>query len=75
MFLEITALKDPVRKKKSELLYVTLQNLRLMNKFEKRKPLIRGGSRGMMLYINVIIIVKFHREMKFNVFSILIDAF
>ena len=50
MFLEITALKDPVRKKKSELLYVTLQNLRLMNKFEKRKPLIRGG-RGMMLYI------------------------
>ena len=50
MFLEITALKDPVRKKKSELLYVTLQNLRLMNKFEKRKPLIRGG-RGMMLAV------------------------
>ena len=75
MFLEITALKDPVRKKKSELLYVTLQNLRLMNKFEKRKPLIRGGSRGMMLYINVIIIVIFHREMKFDVFSILIDTF
>ena len=75
MFLEITALKDPVRKKKSELLYVTLQNLRLMNKFEKRKPLIREGSRGMMMYINVIIIVKFSREMIFNLFSILIDAF
>ena len=75
MFLEITALKDPVRKKKSELLYVTLQNLRLMNKFEKRKPLIRGGSRGMMLYINVIIIVKLYREMKSNVSSILYDAF
>ena len=49
MFLEITAFKDTVRKN-SELLYVTLQNLRLMNKFEKRKLLIRGG-RGMMLYI------------------------